>query len=131
MSANVGKYEDLLINNKALAHLATRMADGTPQVSPVWFDWQGGKVRVNSVRGRVKDKNMQEGHPVALSIVDPANPYRYVQIRGTVTRRTEAGAQDHIDALSQKYTGDTYKFGRPGEVRVTYEITPTSVSGMG
>jgi len=131
MSADVGKYQDLLINNKALGHLATRMADGTPQVTPVWFDWHGGKVRVNTVRGRVKDKNMQEGNPVALSIVDPANPYRYVQIRGTVTRRTEAGAQDHIDTLAKKYTGDSYKFAKPGEVRVTCEITPTAVSGMG
>lgn len=131
MSADVGKYEDLLTSTKALAHLATRMADGSPQVTPVWFDWHGGKVRVNTARGRVKDKNMQEGNPVALSIVDPANAYRYVQIRGTVTRRTETSAEDHINVLARKYTGDSYKFGRPGEVRVTYEITPTSVSGMG
>lgn len=131
MAADVGKYQDLLTNNKALAHLATQMADGTPQVTPVWFDWHDGKVRVNTARGRVKDKNMKEGSAVALSIVDPANVYRYVQIRGKVTRETESGALDHINALAKKYTGDTYKFGRPGEVRVTYEISPTSVSGMG
>ncbi|TWS97323.1 PPOX class F420-dependent oxidoreductase [Reyranella sp. CPCC 100927] len=131
MPADVGKYQDLLTTAKALAHLATRMADGSPQVTPVWFDWLDGKVRVNTARGRVKDRNMQEGNPVALSIVDPANPYRYVQIRGTITRRTETGAEDHINQLSRKYTGDTYKFGQPGDVRVMCEITPTSVSGMG
>jgi hypothetical protein len=62
------------------------MPDGTPQVTPIWFDYTHGKIRINSKKGRVKTRNMQEGAPVALSILDPDNPYRYIQIRGRVGR---------------------------------------------
>jgi hypothetical protein len=69
---------------------------------------------------------------VALAIVDPGNPYRYVQIRGRVRRVTEDGAVSHIDSLAKKYLGqDKYTNAQPGEVRLTCEIEPTSASGMG
>jgi hypothetical protein len=75
---------------------------------------------------------MKTGVPVALSIMDPDNPYRYLQVRGHVGRVLEAGADAHIDSLAKKYLGkDKYPFGQPGEMRVTYEIEPTSASGMG
>src|SRR5580658_5094751 len=74
------KYLDLLGDKKAFAHLATIMPDGTPQVTPVWFDYDGGTLRVNSAKGRVKDRNMTVGAPIALSILDPDNPYRYLQV---------------------------------------------------
>ena len=116
----------------AFAHLATLMPDGTPQNTPVWFDYKDGKLRVNTARGRVKERNMKEGSPVALSILDPDNAYRYVQVRGSVSHITEDGADAHIDSLAKKYLGkDKYPFGQPGETRVTYEITPKSFSGMG
>ncbi|MEJ0019022.1 MAG: PPOX class F420-dependent oxidoreductase [Acetobacteraceae bacterium] len=125
-------YLDLLQQKKAFADLATLMPDGTPQVTPVWFDYAGGIVRVNSAKGRTKTRNMTEGAPVALSILDPDNPYRYIQLRGTVTKVTEAGADAHIDSLAKKYLGkDKYPFGKPGEVRVTFEITPNAVQTMG
>ena len=79
-------YLDLLQQKKAFADLATLMPDGTPQVTPVWFDYTGGVIRVNSAKGRTKARNMKEGAPVALSIMDPDNPYRYLQVRGKVTR---------------------------------------------
>jgi hypothetical protein len=89
-------------------------------------------VRVNSAKGRVKSRNMSEGARVAVAIVDPENPYRYIQIRGRVARVTEQGASEHIDSLSKKYLGkDKYPFGQPGEVRVTFEIEPTSTQVMG
>jgi PPOX class probable F420-dependent enzyme len=125
-------YLDLLQQKKAFASLATVMPDGTPQVTPVWFDYQGGVVRVNSAKGRTKTRNMRQGAAVALSIMDPDNAYRYVQVRGKVTRVTEEGASAHIDALAKKYIGqDKYPWSRPGEVRVTFEITPTAVQTMG
>jgi PPOX class probable F420-dependent enzyme len=125
------KYLDLLTQKKTFAELATVMPDGSPQVTPVWFDYTNGVVRVNTAKGRVKQRNMKEGSPVALSIMDPDNPYRYVQIRGKVTRMTEQGADAHIDSLAKKYLGkDKYPFAQPGEVRVTYEITPAAVHGM-
>lgn len=125
-------YDDLLQTKKAFAHFATLMADGTPQVTPVWFDVEGGKVRVNSAKGRVKDRNVRANPAVALSIIDPDNPYRHVVIRGRVARIVEEGADAHIDSLAKKYLGqDTYPFRRPGEVRVIYEIEPVSVTAQG
>ena len=132
MVAIPDQYLDLLQQKKALANLATVMPDGSPQVTPVWFDYTGGMIRVNTAKGRVKARNMREGAPVALSIMDPDNPYRYIQIRGRVARVTEQGASEHIDSLSKKYLGkDKYPFGQPGEVRVTFEIEPTSTQVMG
>jgi hypothetical protein len=125
------QYLDLLQQKKAFASLATVMPDGSPQVTPVWFDYGNGIIRVNTAKGRVKQRNMKEGSPVALSIMDPDNPYRYLQVRGKVTRMTEQGANAHIDSLAKKYLGkDKYPFAQPGEVRVMYEITPAHAHGM-
>ena len=107
------------------------MPDGSPQVTPVWFDYKDGRIRVNTAKGRVKARNMVSGAPVALAIMDPDNPYRYVQIRGRVGHVTEEGAAAHIDQLTRKYMGqDKYPYTRPGEVRLLCEIEPVSVSGM-
>jgi hypothetical protein len=126
------KYLDLLEQKKAFAHLATIMPDGSPQVTPVWFDYTGGMIRVNTAKGRVKARNLREGAPVALSILDPDNPYRYIQIRGRVKRVVEQGADQHIDSLAKKYLGkDKYPWGQPGEVRVMYEIEPLHANAMG
>jgi len=131
MAANLDNYLDLLQQKKAFAGLATIMPDGTPQVTPVWFDYHGGRVRVNTAKGRFKARNLKHGAAVALAIMDPDNPYRYVQIRGHVASATETGADAHIDSLAKKYLGkDQYPFRQPGEVRVMYEIEPVSVSGM-
>jgi PPOX class probable F420-dependent enzyme len=126
------KYLDLLQKKKAFASLATAMSDGSPQVTPVWFDYKDGVLRVNTAKGRVKAHTLREGAPVALAIVDPDDPYRYVQVRGRVRRVTEEGAARHIDSLAKKYLGqEQYTLGRPGEIRLLCEIEPTSSSGMG
>jgi PPOX class probable F420-dependent enzyme len=125
-------YLDLFQQKKAFAGLATVMADGSPQVTPVWFDYTDGRIRVNTAKGRVKSRTLRPGAPVALAIMDPDNPYRYVQVRGRVAHAIEQGADAHIDSLAKKYLGkDTYSFRQPGEVRVMYEIEPVSVSVMG
>ena len=125
-------YLDLLQQKKAFASLATVMADGSPQVTPVWFDYTNGVIRINSAKGRTKSRNMHEGASVALSIMDPDNAYRYIQVRGKVTKVTEQGATAHIDSLAKKYIGkDKYPWSRPDEVRVTFEITPNAVQVMG
>jgi len=131
MAANLDKYLDLFRDKKAFAHIATVMADGSPQVTPVWIDYRNGRIAFNTARGRVKDKNLKEGARIALSIQDPDNPYRYVQVRGTVAKVTEDGADQHIDALAKKYMGvDKYPFHTPNEKRVIYEIEATSAQGM-
>ena len=87
------QYLDLLQQKKAFAELATLMPDGSPQVTPVWFDYTGGVIRMNSAKGRAKTRNMKEGAPVALSIMDPDNPYRYLQVRGKCHARDRGGRQ--------------------------------------
>ena len=132
MAAIPDKYLDLLQQKKAFANLATLMPDGSPQVTPVWLDYFGGCIRINTAKGRVKARNLKVGSPVALAIMDPGEPYRYLQVRGRVRRVVEEGADAHIDALAKKYLGkDKYPFRQPGEVRVMYEIEPKSASGMG
>ncbi|MDR3530251.1 MAG: PPOX class F420-dependent oxidoreductase [Rhodopila sp.] len=124
-------FLDILTQKKAFAHIATTQPDGSPQVTPVWFDYTNGVIRVNTVKGRVKARNMSVGSKVALSIVDPDNAYRYIQIRGAVTKETTDGAVAHIDSLSKKYLGkDVYPWHNAKEERVTYEITPSSVQTM-
>jgi PPOX class probable F420-dependent enzyme len=125
------EFKDLF-GKVAYANIATVMPDGTPQVTPVWFDYDGNYLRVNSAKGRVKDKNMRRNKNVALSIQDPDNAYRYLAVRGKVDEITEEGADSHIDSLAKKYLGkDKYPFRGPGEVRVIYKIRPEKVSTMG
>ncbi len=115
------KYLDLFAK-KSFAHVATVMPDGSPQVTPVWIDYDGSHVVINSARGRVKDRNMQPGAPVAIEVMDPDDPYRYIQIRGRVAEITQDGAEEHINTLSHKYRGRDYSY-KPGEVRVIYKIS--------
>ena len=125
------KYLDLF-EKQAFGNLGTLMKDGSPQVTPVWVDYDGKHVRFNSAKGRVKDKNVRRDPRVSISLQDPANPYRYLEIRGRVVEITEKSADDHINKLSQKYLGKpVYPYRQPGEVRVTYKIEPQKVSSMG
>jgi PPOX class probable F420-dependent enzyme len=112
---------------KAFASLALTLADGSPQVTPIWFGWDGTHIILNTARGRVKDMVMHRGGKVALLIVDPNDPYRYLQIRGRVVDETEEGAYDVICDLRLKYHGDRDFPKRPGEVRVTYKVLPEQV----
>ncbi|MCZ6623825.1 MAG: PPOX class F420-dependent oxidoreductase [Deltaproteobacteria bacterium] len=124
-------YRDLFIK-QAFAHLGTVMPDGSPQVTPVWCDYDGTHIRINTAKGRIKDKNMRQNRKVALSIMDPENPYRHLAVRGEVEEVTEQGADAHIDLLAKKYLGkEKYPFRQPGEVRVIYKIRPVRVSTMG
>jgi PPOX class probable F420-dependent enzyme len=125
------KYRDLF-EKKAFAHLATLNSDGTPQVTPVWVDYDGKYIVVNSARGRRKDKNMERNRAVALSIQDPENPYRYLEVRGRVEEITEDGADQHIDKMAKKYMGvDKYPYRQSSEKRVMYKIKPEHTSQMG
>jgi PPOX class probable F420-dependent enzyme len=125
------KFLDLF-QKKAFAQLATLMPDGSPHVSPVWCEYDGLHVLINTAKGRVKDRNMRRDPRVSLDILDPENPYRHVSIRGRVTDFTEQGADQHIDKLAKKYLdADSYPFRQPGEVRVVYKIEPERTFAMG
>ena len=132
MSAILEAFSDLLTAKKAFASLATINADGAPQVTPVWFDWAGSRIRMNTAKGRVKDQDLRRRPAVALSIMDPDDPHRYVQVKGRVAAVTESGADAHIDVLSKKYLGqDRYPDRKPGESRVMFTIAPDRVQTMG
>lgn len=116
------EYIDLF-QKKAFAHLATLMPDGSPQVTPIWIDYDGKFILFNSALGRQKDRNIRRDNRVAISIQDPDNPYRYLQIRGKVIEITETGADAHIDKLAFKYLGvEKYPHRNPDEVRLIYKV---------
>lgn len=125
------KFRDLF-NKRAFASLATTMPDGTPQVTPVWIDYDGKHIIFNSAKGRQKDRNVRREPRVAVAIIDPDNPYRFLEIRGRVVEITEKGADEHIDKMAKKYMGkDKYPGRAPGEVRVIYKIAPEHTTSMG
>jgi PPOX class probable F420-dependent enzyme len=132
MSEKVLKDFRDLLDKKAIGVLATIMPDGSPQATPVWFNTKNGNFLVNSAKGRQKDKNMRSRPKVAITVIDPKNPYRYLEVRGKVVEVTEKGAADHINELAKKYLdADKYPFGREGEVRIIYKIKPDKVVTWG
>ena len=117
-----------LLNQPILAHVATVMPDGSPQVTPVWVDTDGEAVVFNTAKGRVKYRNIERNPSVAVSFTDPENEYDMVEIRGQA-KLVDEGADDHIDMLAKKYLGkDKYPFRQPGEERVIVRIIPEKVS---
>jgi PPOX class probable F420-dependent enzyme len=124
-------YMDLF-KKPAFASFATLNPDGSPQVTPVWVDYDGTHVLVNTARGRVKHRNLEKNPRVALSIADPENPYRYLGIQGRVVEMTGTGAEAHIDKMAKKYLNkDKYPFRQPGEERLLLKITPSRIHTMG
>jgi PPOX class probable F420-dependent enzyme len=132
MAAIPASHADLLTTKKAFAHVATLNPDGSPQVTPVWVDFDGTHVLINTAKGRVKAKNLEREPRVALSIADPDNAYRYLGIQGHVVEMTEKGGDAHIDKMAKKYLGqDTYPYRTPGEVRLIVKISPDKVHTNG
>jgi PPOX class probable F420-dependent enzyme len=124
-------YLDLINSKKAFAQMGTLMPDGSPQVTPVWCDMEGDLIRVNSAKGRQKDRNVRRDPRVALCLMDPENPYRYVELRGRVVEITEEGADAHIDSLAYKYLGaESYPYRSRDEVRVIYKIKIEHSQGL-
>jgi len=124
------EFHDLLVDEtKAFAFLATTMPDGSPQVTPVWFNTDGEHILINTARGRAKDRNIQADPRVSIVIPDPQNPYRYLQIRGRVAEVTEEGADAHIKTLGMIYTGAPFDY-PADQVRVMYKIAVEKVSTM-
>jgi PPOX class probable F420-dependent enzyme len=123
------EYQDLIKDEtRSFGFLATLMKDGSPQLTPVWFNTDETHIMINSARGRVKDRNMRRDRRIAFVIMDPKNPYRYIQIRGKITEITMDGAKEHIDKLAKKYTGsDHYTNFSPNEQRVIYKILPENL----
>ena len=117
-------HKDLL-ESTALAHVATLGPDGEPQSNPVWFDWDGEHVKFSQTKTRQKYRNVKRDPRIPLSIVDPEDPYRYLEIRGVVERIDEDPDLAFINSMSKKYRGeDKYKNHRPGDERVVVFVRP-------
>lgn len=115
-----------------VANLATLMPDGRPQVNPVWCDYDGTYVRVNTGQGRQKDKNLRDRTFATLLLVDPQNPFSWIEVRGRVAEINTEEADAHIDRLAKKYLGqDKYPHSQEGEIRVMYKIEPERVVTSG
>jgi PPOX class probable F420-dependent enzyme len=119
-----------ILSKKSFAHVATLNADGSPQVTPVWVDYDGEYILINSAKGRKKDRNMRARPQVGVSVQDPDNPYRYLGVQGVVEEITEEGASEQIHRLSHKYADRDYDL-TAGETRVSYKIRPTNAWTMG
>jgi len=131
MSVIPEKYVDLL-QSTALAHVATIGPNGEPQSTPVWFGWDGEHVLFSQTKARQKYHNLQRDPHVALSIVDPSNPYRYLEIRGKVARIDEDPDNQFINAMAKKYINqDVYPWHQPGDERVVIVIEPERTTKMG
>lgn len=130
MSVRIPESLRDLVNReaRAMAYLALVKSDGTPQVTPIWFDYDGELFIFNTARGRVKDRIMRKKPVVAFVVADVSDPYRYFQVSGRVVAETEEGALEQIRDLSHKYHGHRNFNPPPGEVRVTYKILPQRIS---
>jgi len=118
------EYQDLLNNeSKALLYLATMMADGSPQVTPVWFSTDDEHILINTNEGRVKDINMKARPQVAMTIQDPNKPYRYLGIRGEVVSYATEGADEHISMLSLRYDNEPWTY-KETQRRIIFKIKP-------
>ena len=126
--ATLSEKAGQLLEDKNIAAVATIREDGTPQVTPVWIDWDGENVLFNTAEGRAKPKNLRRDPRVSVLVVDRENPYAWVSVTGRA-ELTHEGADEHIDKLSQKYVGRTPYTGRaPGEQRIKVIVRPERVT---
>jgi PPOX class probable F420-dependent enzyme len=126
--ARIPQKFNALLSSKSLAHIATIMTDGSPQVTPVWFDYDGEYIRINTAVGRLKDRNVRRDPRVAVSITDIDEPETALCVRGTVIEITEDPDLIHMNALTRKYRGDEWQR-VPGQVRVVYKIRADTIAG--
>jgi PPOX class probable F420-dependent enzyme len=131
MMATISAGVRRLLEEPNFAHLATLMPDGSPQVTPVWVDYDGTHILVNTAEARQKYRNVRRDPRVALDVISRAKPYAFVAIRGRVIEITREGAEEHIDSLAKQYMGqERYPFRQPGERRVILKIEPQSVTSQ-
>ena len=120
-----------LLTRPILVSLATVMPDGQPQVTPIWADVLDGKIRINTVAGRQKDRNLRERSMVTVLVIDPENPYRWMEIRGKVVWESEGDDREVIEKLSHDYVGQPYASHNDSDRRVTFHIAPERVVTSG
>lgn len=131
MAITLSEKARRLLNGKNFVSVATTRKDGSPQVTPVWVEYDGTHIILNSEEKRAKVKNLERDPRVSLAVVNQENPYEYAQIEGRVVEITAKGGAEGIDKLAQKYIGqETYPWNKPGDVRVVIKIEPSKETGQ-
>jgi len=125
--AKLSKEAVRMIEGKNFTHLATLMPDGSPQVIPVWVDYDNGFILVNTTKERIKYRNVKRDPRIALSIIDSDDPYTMLAIRGKVVKIITKGTGEHIEKLSMKYIGKKFPWKSPGQKRIILKIKPERV----
>ncbi len=121
-----------LLGKKGFAHVATIGPSGEPHSSPVWYDWDGEHLLFSQTKTRQKYHNLLRDPRVAISITDPDNPYRYLEIRGTLDGVEEDEGNAFINAMAKKYIDeDVYPWHQPGDERIVLKIRPHHTTSMG
>ncbi|MCC6554222.1 MAG: PPOX class F420-dependent oxidoreductase [Polyangiaceae bacterium] len=131
MAVTLTDAQRALLDGKNFAYLATIDANGAPQVTPVWIEYDGTHVRFNTEEKRAKTRHLRNNPRVAICVSNAENPYHYIEIRGTVAEITREGADEMINRLSRRYFGKDYPYNQPGDVRLLVKVTPERVFGMG
>jgi PPOX class probable F420-dependent enzyme len=119
-----------LLQEANIAHLATARPDGALQSNPVWFEWDGEHIKISQTKARQKLRNVNTDPHVALSVTDPENPYRYLEVRGVVDRVEDDPQREFVEVLSQRYMGKPYPYHQPEDERVVVYIRPEDTSSM-
>lgn len=131
MAAQLSEAALKLIKDKNFAFIGTLMSDGSPQVTPVWVEYDGQHIILNSEVKRAKVRNLKRDPRISISIANMQNPYEYVEIRGKVVDMTTQGASEGIDMLAKKYLGqDKYPYNKEGDERIIIKVAPEKVVGM-
>lgn len=125
------QYQDLL-TKQSFAHIATIGPNGEPQSTPVWIDWDGQYILFSQTKSRQKLHNLQREPRIALSMTDPANPYRYLEVRGVVESVEDDPNNAFINKMAKKYINqDVYPWHRPEDERVVVKVRPEHTTQMG
>ncbi len=121
-----------ILDKKGFAHVATIGPSGEPHSSPVWYDWDGQHLLFSQTKTRQKYRNLQRDPRVAISITDPDNPYRYLEMRGTLDGVEEDEGNAFINAMAKKYMDeDVYPWHQPGDERIVLKVLPSHTTTMG
>lgn len=120
-----------ILQREGFAHLASIGPDGEPQSHPVWYEFDGANLRISTTEGRQKLENIRRDGRVAMTIQDPSDPYRYIEVRGRVNTIEPDSRNEFIDSLAARYLDQEYPWHQPGDRRVIISIKPIKTNTMG
>jgi len=129
-STGVPKTHEDILQSTAVALISTLGPKGEPHTSPVWFGWDGAALHFTVTKANGKYRNLKRDPRIAVTVVDPANPYRYIEVRGTATIEDDP-TKAYADTMAKKYTGnDHFEGGQPEDQRVIISLKPERVHTM-